>query len=208
MISVELKTIFNLLYDAICIFIVLVIANLLALNYFFYEKYLMLGGWCNNLIKLLLGAFLVGLIIVLLFCFEKHDKSITPKNRYSYLFFCIIQGCVFYPQSVSVLFECNLNNNEGLSAILAILSNIIISFVFASILIISRRIRMLSYKASSILLKVYIIILLILIAVLTDNSIGGNYIALVNDAVLLYYFICLRNDFFIKSQRVPKREVS
>ena len=38
MISVELKTIFNLLYDAICIFIVLVIANLLALNYFFFTK--------------------------------------------------------------------------------------------------------------------------------------------------------------------------
>lgn len=38
MISVELKTIFNLLYDAICIFIVLVIANLLALNYFFTKS--------------------------------------------------------------------------------------------------------------------------------------------------------------------------
>ena len=102
MISVELKTIFNLLYDAICIFIVLVIANLLALNYSFYEKYLMFGGWHNYLIKLFLGTFLVGFIIALLFYFEKHNKNRTLRSKYSYLFF-------FYYSRVLVLFTISIN---------------------------------------------------------------------------------------------------
>ena len=193
MISVELKTIFNLLYDAICIFIVLVIANLLALNYSFYEKYLMFGGWHNYLIKLFLGTFLVGFIIALLFYFEKHNKNRTLRSKYSYLFFCIIQGCWFYSQSISILFEFNLNNNEGLSAILKIPLNIIISFMFKFILIILRQVSIYFFKAHTILLKVHIIILFILTAAWMDNAIGGNYIALVNNAMLLYCFIALNN---------------
>lgn len=102
MISVELKTIFNLLYDAICIFIVLVIANLLALNYSFYEKYLMFGGWYNYLIKLFLGTFLVGFIIALLFYLEKHNKNRTLRSKYFYLFF-------LYYSRVLVLFTIRIN---------------------------------------------------------------------------------------------------
>lgn len=40
MICVKNRIIFNMLYDAICVFVVLLIANLLALNCSFYEQYL------------------------------------------------------------------------------------------------------------------------------------------------------------------------
>ena len=61
------------------------------------------------------------------------------------------------------------------------------------ILIILRQVSIYFFKAHTILLKVYIVILFILTVTLMDNAIGGNYIALVNNAILLYCFIALNN---------------
>lgn len=65
--------------------------------------------------------------------------------------------------------------------------------MFMFILIILRQVSIYFFKAHTILLKVYIIILFILTAAWMDNAIGGNYIALVNNAILLYCFIALNN---------------
>ena len=65
--------------------------------------------------------------------------------------------------------------------------------MFMFILIILRQVSIYFFKAHTILLKVYIVILFILTVTLMDSAIGGNYIALVNNAILLYCFIALNN---------------
>ena len=69
--------------------------------------------------------------------------------------------------------------------------------MFMFILIMLRYVSIYCFKVHTILLKVYIIILFILNAAWMDNAIGGNYIALVGNAILLYCFIALNNKILL-----------
>lgn len=194
MICVKNRIIFNMLYDAICVFVVLLIANLLALNCSFYEQYLMIGGWCNNFIKLLLGVFLVGGIIFLLFCFWRRRKIfMTLRCKYSYLTFSILQGCLFYPKSLSLLLEYNLNANDGLTAILAMLGNAIILFIFSFALVIIKQRDVFPLKLFSVFSKTFIVILIAISIALCADAWAGNYVGLINETVFLYCFISLKS---------------
>lgn len=185
-----LKFIFRLVYDAVCIALLLTIAHLLAFNYFFYE--VKVNEWINGSINLLFTLLMSCAIICGLYYFWRKERTfMTLKNKISYLTLFLLQGMVFYPLGRSFRLQYHLDCDGGLSAIVGILGNIVLLFILTVVLMLKGKNKF-PAKFFNSLTKTHIVSLLIFAPILFSDGLRGNYVEVIDDIILLYYVFSIK----------------
>ena len=183
-----MKFFIEALHDLIGILFALTISYLLALNCFFYQTYFNLQ---NNATSLLLSFLLCIVIIFLLYFFWKQKKKfMTLKNRYSYLFLCIIQ-IIFYFNATSLVLKYHIYIRSGILTILSMLVNVLVYFVLTTVVIVTKKRMQFPLIIFSKISSIHIISLLIFTLLFLSDGWDGNYIEIINDTIGLYYFFTL-----------------
>ena len=183
-----MKFFIEALHDLIGILFALTISYLLALNCFFYQTYFNLQ---NNATSLLLSFLLCIVIFFLLYFFWKQKKKfMTLKNRYSYLFLCIIQ-IIFYFNATSFVLMSHIYIRSGILTILSMLVNVLVYFVLTTVVIVTKKRMQFPLIIFSKISSIHIISLLIFTLLFLSDGWDGNYIEIINDTIGLYYFFTL-----------------
>lgn len=178
----------EVLHDLTGILFALTISYLLALNCFFYQTYFNLQ---NNATSLLLSFLLCVVIAFLFYFFWKQGKKImTLKNRYSYLFLYIMQ-IIFYFNATSLVLKYHICTSNGILTILSILVNALVYFVLTTIVIVTKKTIKFPLNIFSKISSIHIVSLSIFVLFFLANGIDGDYIEIINNTILLYYFFTL-----------------